>query len=945
MMLAVTLSALFLTSSLLTVGDYAPLYHGHLEVPDIRGQWASHPYWGDDSFHKGDISFDGILYSNVSIKYNIRDNQIILLTPTSKLSVVPEQKKIDYFIMDGKKYLPDGNGWFSRVEYDGECVSLLHGMIKVVSGSIEHEKHFLKALVPVEITYLRFENDSCVYVDGKKSLLKASSMYKESVKKFCEGRSLRFSKKNRINSLTECTHFLDSLLSLSRKTNDSNLQEYITKNNATYVPDSIFQNVIINTSLDAYHAYLANDDIGYAFESDINENKKPGIGTFEPIKEDHVIKEVEVVALKRKMQAIRGGMESFRPALMKNIPMSLGEADILKIATMLPGVNSTGEVSSGLNVRGGGSDQNLMLYNANTVFNPMHMFGLLSTFNLDMIAESEIYKGDISSQYGGRLSSVVKMKSRFADKTKIHGSASLGLLTTKLLFETPIQKEKSSLMFGARTTYSDWMLGLLSEKSGYKNGKAGFYDLSATYTTTVMHNNRLDIFGYYSSDRFSFVQEDKYYYNNLNISAVLRSNHSEENAWQLEAGMDYYGYRNDHHESDESAGRLHYGITQWFTRWNCSHQLNEKHSFLYGAEAIFHDVMPGSYTPLGAASLIKNHQLRDRTSAELSVFAEDDWKITDAINITIGGRMEGFASFRQDHQKVYLKPDIRFSLLYRVNENKSVRLGIGSMHQYIHKVSNTVIMSPTDSWILSDSAIKPQNCLQLTGGYYVQTNDGAIEVSAEAYYKSMNNCLTYSNAAQLTMNEELEKAVTPTQGRAYGVELQVRRLTGRLTGWFSYSYSRSLLRQRGVKESVALNRGEWFPTDYDCPHEFKVVGNYKFTQRYSLSVNADMHTGRAFTAPVGQFYDDTQGRVIPVYSERNNCRMPDYLRMDASFNIEPTHHQTVLLKQWISFGAYNIFGRQNVYSIYHVSEGNQIKAYQLSIFGAPIPYISYNVKF
>jgi hypothetical protein len=295
--------------------------------------------------------------------------------------------------------------------------------------------------------------------------------------------------------------------------------------------------------------------------------------------------------------------------------------------------------------------------------------------------------------------------------------------------------------------------------------------------------------------------------------------------------------------------------------------------------------------------------------------------------------------------KTYHGPEFRLSGRYSFNDDLSVKAGFNTMRQYIHKVSNTTIMSPTDTWKLSDANIKPQQGWQLAGGVYYNTPDRMYEFSVEGYYKKMKDYLDYRSGAKLLMNHHLETDVINTEGYAYGIELEAKKPKGKLNGWVSYTYSRTFLRQNDKRIHNPINGGDWYPTEYDKPHDFKFVGNYKFTRRYSLSLNMDYSTGRPTTIPAGQYYDQKLGTNQVYYTDRNSYRVPDYFRMDLSFNVEASHHLTLATHSSISFGVYNLTGRKNVYSIYYVVENKKIKGYKMSIFGAPIPFVTYNIKF
>jgi hypothetical protein len=295
--------------------------------------------------------------------------------------------------------------------------------------------------------------------------------------------------------------------------------------------------------------------------------------------------------------------------------------------------------------------------------------------------------------------------------------------------------------------------------------------------------------------------------------------------------------------------------------------------------------------------------------------------------------------------KTYHAPELRLSARYALQENLSLKAGFNTMHQYIHKVSNTSIMSPTDIWKLSDLNIKPQNGWQLATGIYYETADKKYEFSAETYYKHIADYLNYRSSAVLLMNHHLETDVISTKGQAYGLELQAKKPFGRLNGWVSYTYSRSLLRQDDKRVSKPLNNGEWYSSEYDRPHEVKAVLNLKFTERYSLSSNFNYATGRPTTLPAGKYYDSYFHKYMPYYTDRNKYRIPDYMRLDLAFNIEPTHRLTSFLHTSFSVGVYNALARKNAYNIYYVNEGYGIQGYKLSVFGTAIPFVSLNIRF
>jgi len=688
--------------------------------------------------------------------------------------------------------------------------------------------------------------------------------------------------------------------------------------------------------------------------------------------EDHLLDEVIIVS--GRVQNVRStqlGMEKFQPSLLKNIPTAMGEVDVLKMLQTLPGIKTVGEASSGYNVRGSAADQNLLLLNNGTIYNPNHLFGFFTAFNSDMIKDAELYKSSIPSQYGGRIASVLNITSKEASKEKFTGSAGIGLVTSKLNLEIPIIKEKTSLLLSGRTTYSDWMMKVLPEKSGYRDGKAGFYDLGGVFSHTLNERNKLNVYGYYSHDRFAFNDNQKYAYNNMNFSANWRSIFSEKLTGNFSFGYDHYDYRNDETVEETAAARLSFAINQWFGKADFSYKIDDNHTLNFGLMSQFYNINSGTYEPLHENSLVRLDQLQKDKALESAIYIGDQWEVTSKLSVNAGIRYSMFnlmgpRTYRtyQDGMlpssttvvdsisvgsgkvvKTYQGPEFRLSARYAFNDDFSVKAGFNTMRQYIHKVSNTTIMSPTDTWKLSDTNIKPQNGWQLAAGAYYNTPGQALELSVEGYYKKLNDYLDYRSSAKLVMNHHLETDVINTEGYAYGVEFQVKKPSGKLNGWASYTYSRTFLRQNDPCIARPVNNGEWYPTEYDKPHDFKLVGNYKFTRRYSLSFNMDYSTGRPTTIPAGQYYDQGLKTMQVYYTDRNSYRVPDYFRLDLAFNVEPSHHLTLLTHSSISFGIYNLTGRKNVYSIYYVSEKGKIQGYKMSIFGAPIPFVTYNIKF
>ena len=696
-------------------------------------------------------------------------------------------------------------------------------------------------------------------------------------------------------------------------------------------------------------------------------------GTLDIELEDKMQTLEEVTVTANKIENVRGvqmGVQTLAAEDMKTIPTAFGELDVIKVVQALPGVKTMGEASSGLNVRGGSTDQNLIQWNEGTIYNPTHLFGFFSAFNGSIVQDMELYKGSIPAQYGGRISSVLDINSRRGNKQKYQGEISLGLLTSSLALEGPIKKDKTSLLLAGRTTYSDWMLNLLPEKSHYRDGKAGFYDTNLLLSHQFSQKDNLYISGYYSHDRFNFLEEEKYEYTNANASLQWAHLFNDNFRMTTTAGYDHYDYTTQNWQKEYAAYRMGYDINQYYLKMDFNHSQLRNHKMDWGWKAMVYDINPGHVKPHGTQSLYMPKTLEKEKALEAALYLNEEWDISSQLTANLGIRYSLFNAFgprtihtyregelpsmlnitgtekRDGSLKTYHGPEIRLGLRYAFTDDFSMKAGFNTMRQYIHKISNTLVMSPTDTWKLSDTYIKPQTGMQYSLGLYRNLMDGQLEASIEGYFKTMDNYLDYRSGAQLLMNEQLETQVLPTEGRAYGLEFLLKVPKGKLNGWIGYTYSRTKLRQSDARIARPANKGEWYPAEYDKPHDIKLVGNYQFTQRYSASLNVDYSTGRPQTMPVSQYESHTVGATTFVFSERNGVRIPDYFRMDLSFNIKPTHRLNAKTYTFFTIGVYNLTGRKNVYSIYFQNEGEDgMKGYRMSIFGAPIPYASFNVKF
>ena len=964
-----------------SASDFARLYVGAVEPQYQKSLWHDIPYYqGNTNMYQGRISYYGVVYDPVQLRFDQLKQQVVVLSPEGSVFCLPEQEHIDWFEMDGHRYVhdPEDSLRYASLLSDGSTngIRLYHSVWKVYAGEKAfEEKKALKILTTKEHYTLLTPDGETYHVKRASDVAKLFPEQKKQIRQYAKKNHLSFSKKEREQSLVKVVESISmNEITFREKTlpQESSPSSSILPPSPNPSPKQISATSIPEDSLIAGIPVLDNDSVAKAVApTKTKVYFVPGVQKAKAsVSDDQELAEIVVVGGRQSaVDNLMIGAEKFKPQILKNIPSAFGESDIMKIVLTLPGVTTVGEASSGYNVRGGATDQNLILFNGGTVYNPSHLFGLFTSFNSDAVEDVELFKSSIPVEYGGRISSVLKVSSKEANMQKLTGSASIGALTSKANIEIPIVKDHLSLLLNGRTTYSDWILKHLPEDSGYKNGTANFYDFGGVLTWKPSNKHRLKLFGYWSKDKFSFSSQDNYGYQNRNISAEWRSVLNESMTATLSAGLDHYDYYNEDWNTPSMAARLSFGIDQLWGKLHIRQRLTEKQTILYGLSVQHYDVQAGKYEPIGEESCIMTDQLQKEKALESAIYIDYERSLTEKLSVSAGLRYTMFNALgprdvniysdgelpaegtllETRHEtgiiKTYHAPELRLSARYALQDNLSLKAGFNTMHQYIHKVSNTSIMSPTDIWKLSDLNIKPQNGWQVAAGIYHETAGKKYEFSAEVYYKHISDYLNYRSSAVLLMNHHLETDVIPTKGRAYGIELQAKKPFGKLNGWINYTFARSQLRQDDQRVAVPLNDGDWYPAEYDRPHEVKAVLNYKFTERYSVSSNFNYATGRPTTLPAGKYYDSYSQRYMPYYTDRNTYRIPDYVRLDLAFNIEPTHKLTSFLHTSFSIGVYNAFASKNAYSIYYVNEGEEIKGYKLSVFGTAIPYVSLNIRF
>jgi hypothetical protein len=680
---------------------------------------------------------------------------------------------------------------------------------------------------------------------------------------------------------------------------------------------------------------------------------------------DEVLIQAEV---DRNVRETITGLTKIDVEEIKNIPLVLGERDILKVATTLPGIAVAGEGSNGYNVRGGKTDQNLILLDDAAIYNPSHLFGIFSAINPFTTGEVNIYKGNLPSEYGGRLSSVFDISSKDANTKDFAAEVSVGPVTGNVTLEIPVVEDKAGIMIGGRGAYAGWILRSLDEEQ-LKNSEASFYDVILKYNHKLSETDDFRTSAYYSRDRFSITSDSIYGYSNRLFSVSWEHEINAKHDYQVILSNSEYKFDIEYDGNFTNDFDLNYKNTETELKLKFNYKHNDERRFNYGLSAKLYGIEPGEVRPLGPESIIQTKKVEKEKGLETALFVSSDIELSEKLAIDVGLRYSFYSFLGSATQRTYTagfpKSDAtleetltfgnnefvktyggleaRLSARYFLADDFSVKGSYNNTFQYIHTLSTNTTVSPTDTWKLSDMNVKPQRAQQFALGLYKNFQDNMYEFSLEGYYKTYNDILDYKVGAQLLLNERLETEVLQGEGRAYGIEFLIKKNKGVFNGWLGYTYSKSEVKLESQFAEERVNGGEYFPANYDKPHDFSVVANYKLTRRFSFSGNFVYQTGRPVTYPVGTYIFN--GAEYVLYSDRNKFRIPDYYRLDIGFNYEGNHKIKKFAHSFWNISIYNVLGRNNPYSVFFVTDDGQVKAYQSSIFSIPIPTLTYNFKF
>lgn len=657
---------------------------------------------------------------------------------------------------------------------------------------------------------------------------------------------------------------------------------------------------------------------------------------------------------------------------IKKMPVVLGEVDVIKSILFLPGVTNAGEGQSGFNVRGGGADQNLILLDEAIIFNSSHVFGFFSVFNPDAIKDLKLYKGGIPSKFGGRASSVLDIYQKDGNSKDFHMNGGIGLISSRILAEGPIVKDKGSFLIGGRASYAHLFLKLADN-----DNSAYFYDLNTKLNYKLNPNNNLFLSGYFGRDVFSLNESFSNTYGNATLN--LRWNHLFNDKLFSNLSLIYsdyyYGLALDFIGFNWDSGIKNYNL-----KYDFKHYLSNKLKLNYGFNAIYYDFNPGTIEPNGPGSSVNFKQLDKKYAFENAVYFEAEQRLTDKLAINYGLRYSMFnrlgsstvnlyandqaVSYDSD-LKIYEKAtpigttfykknksiasfdnlEPRFSAAYELNENQSVKASYNRMTQYLQLVSNTASPTPLDVWTPSDNYIKPQIADQVAIGYFNNFKQDTYTLELESFYKKIKNRMDYIDGADLIANEAIEQVVLNGEMRSYGLEILLRKNTGKFNGWIAYTLSKSQQRTPGrTPDEIGINNGEWYRSAYNKLHNLAVTANYALSEKWNFGGNFSLQSGQPVTYPNGQYI--YQGITVPSYGERNASSLPVYHHLDISATYIPKPGKK---KGWQSewvFSVYNIYNQKNAASISfrENAETGTNEAVKLSIFGA-VPSVSYNFKF
>lgn len=714
--------------------------------------------------------------------------------------------------------------------------------------------------------------------------------------------------------------------------------------------------------------------LGYAETSEIINLNEDIIKNFsltesvENLDEVIITENIERLNIRKPQMSVN----ALKASTIKEIPVVLGEPDVIKAITLLPGVTNAGEGSSGFNVRGGAADQNLILLDEATVFNSSHLFGFFSVFNPDAIKDLKLYKGGIPARYGGRVSSVLDIYQKEGNSKAFHANGGIGIVASRLLAEGPLKKDKGAFLFGGRSSYAHLFLPLFD-----LDNVAYFYDLNTKLNYKLNDNNNIYLSGYFGRDVFKISDSFDNTYGNTVLN--FRWNHLFSD--KLFSNMSliysdyYYGLNLNFVEFNWDSG-----IKNFNFKYDFKHYISNNFKLQYGLNSIYYKFNPGDIKPSTPTSGINPFKLTDKFAFENAIYIDAEQNLSEKLSVNYGLRLSSFLRlgqnelniyennqaviFNEDFQiyekadpigtenfsksdviKSFLNLEPRLAIAYQLDKNTSVKASYNRMSQYLHLLSNTTSPTPLDVWTPSGSYVKPQLLDQFAIGYFKLLKENNYSLEIEGFYKTIKNRIDYIDGADLIANNAIEQIILNGKARAYGLELLFKKNEGKLKGWIAYTLSKSEQKTPGrTTTETGINNGNWYNTAYDKTHDLSLVGSFDLNEKWTLNGNFIFQTGQPATFPNGQY--QYSGLTIPSYNNRNSDRLPNYHRVDIAANYTPKSNKNKGWQNYWTFSIYNLYNRYNAASISFDQNRNTgiNEATKLSIFGI-IPSVSYNFKF
>ena len=675
---------------------------------------------------------------------------------------------------------------------------------------------------------------------------------------------------------------------------------------------------------------------------------------------------VKAEAANANVERVEMGIATLPIKTIQKLPAFMGEVDIIKTIQLLPGIQSGGEASSGLYVRGGGPDENLMLLDEAPVYNASHLMGFFSVFNSNAIKDIQVYKSGIPAQYGGKGSSVIDIRQKDGNSQRFGFDAGIGNLSSRLTLEGPIIKDKWSFIVAGRRTYYD-VLGKAAGLEELEDNRLYFYDLNGKSNLIINDKNRIYLSGYMGDDMFELGES--MYMRWGNSTATARWNHIFGDKLFMNLSAIYSNYDYNLGIPGENADNFDWSsrIRDYNGKLDFTFFLNPRNTIKFGGNLIHHHFRPGKIETNGDNSMFSDLEIAWYNAMESAFYVSNEQTISDRFSIQYGLRLSHFQQIGKGELNIYENPDQldkneiietiiyekgdkigdavihlepRLSMKYTLGSSSSVKASYNRMVQNLHLITNTQSPTPLDVWLPTSTYIKPLIVDQVSMGYFRNFSNNMWETSVEVYYKNMQNVLDYREGAELFLNNAIETELLHGSGESKGLEMLLKKSKGKLTGWIAYTLAKT------TREIDGINDGNPYPSSYDRTHDFALVSTYQLNKQWNFAANFVYATGNPTSYPVAKY--TMQGNQVYEYSARNSNRIPEYHRLDISATFDFRKNAKRRLKQSLNFSLYNVYGRRNAYSITpqaSVTNKNQTEFVQLSIIGAPIPSVTYNLKF